>query len=231
MSTNNGNQKGSGPIALTDIPVTFGGVSIGEKTARIGISVHRDWLSLDQCDKLFCERRLNGAVALGHADDAAGQAKLWDDADHQISTAFDIKGFRVGTDSVATGLTMNLNEIDIAELAKFSKGVGRLAVYEVTDIPQEDKERPDHVPGTLKADGPWKDVSLDELFDPAKKIRKALAAAGIDTVGHLANYSATEKRLHDLKDIGPAAAQEIEDRLLEFWADNPQVAEEELAGV
>lgn len=217
------------PVALTDIPVGFGGVSIGEKTARIGISVDRAWLSLDQSDRLFCERRLQGAVALGNADDAAGQAKLWDDADHQIATSFDIKGFRVGTEHISTGLTMNLNEIDVSELAKFSKGVGRLAVYDVTDIPEEDKERPDHVPGTLKADGPWKDTNLDLLFDPAKRIRKALAEAGLNTVGQLADYSATEKRLSDIKGIGEAAAQEIEDRLLDYWADNPQAEEEAMA--
>lgn len=223
--------KDKGPVALTDIPVTFGGVSIGEKTARIGISVHRDWLGLEQADKLFCERRLSGAVALGHADDAAGQAKLWDDADHQISTSFDIKGFRVLSESLGTGLTMNLSEIDISELAKFSKGVGRLAVYEVTDIPQEEKDRPDHVPGTLKADGPWAAVNLDTLFDPSKRIRKALSDAGLNTVGQLADYSASERRLGDIKGIGEAAAQEIEDRLLDFYADNPQASDAELAEV
>ena len=46
-------------------------------------------------------------------------------------------------------------------------------------------------------------------------------AAGIDTVGQLADYSASEKRLTDVAGIGPGKAQAIEDRLLEFWQDNP----------
>lgn len=220
----------NGKVAMTDIPVTFGGVSIGEKTARIGIVVSREYLGLEQGDKLFCERRLNGAVVLGHADDASGQAKLWDDADHQIATAFDIKGFRVGTTNLAAGLTMNLNEIDIAELAKFSKGVGRLAVYDVTDIPQEDRDSsPTHVPGELKIEGPWEHCPLDGLFDPEKSIRKALAGAGIDTLGQLSAWSTAGKNLVDIKGIGEAGATQIEDRVCQFYSDNPQFAEKELA--
>lgn len=71
-----------------------------------------------------------------------------------------------------------------------------------------------------QASAAWRETSLDELFDPAKTLRKALAEAGLDTVGQLADYSATEKRLTDIPGIGPGKAQEIEDRMMSFWEDN-----------
>lgn len=206
--------------------VTFGGVSIGETTARLGITVDRGVLELSRADEFFCNRRLTGKVVLGSFDSSNGQRKLIDDVDHQVAATFDVKGFRCSTESIAAGLTFSLKEIDIAELAKFSKGQGRLFIDDAAEIPKEEKPSrlpPDHVPGTLKADGPWRDESLDNLFDPNKTVRKALANAGIDTVGQLADYSASERRLTDIDGIGPGKAQEIEDRLLSFWEDNSDV--------
>lgn len=203
--------------------VSFGGVSIGETTARLGIHIDRGVIELNKADELFCNRRLTGKVVLGQFDESSGQRKLIDDVDHQVSGSFDVKGFRASTDSIAAGLTFSLKEIDIAELARFSKGQGRLVIDEVGDIPEEEKPSrlaPDHVPGSLKADGPWRNEPLDNLFDPSKATRKALAAAGIDTVGQLADYTASERRLTDIDGIGPGKEQEIEDRMMCFWADN-----------
>lgn len=204
--------------------VSFGGVSIGEKTARIGIRVDRGVMELNQADEYFCDRRLSGKVVLGRFDESTGQRKLVDDVDHEVASTFDVKGFRCSTDFITTGLTFSLNDIDITELARFSKGEGRLVINDVAEIPEEEKgERttPDHVPGTLKADGPWKDYPLDKLFDPAKTVRKSLAEANINTVGDLANFTATpNKRLTDINGIGPGKAQEIEDTMMNFWADN-----------
>lgn len=210
--------------------VTFGGVSIGEATARLGIVIDRGVIPLNQADELFCERRLTGKVVLGRLDEANGQKKLIDDVDHQVQATFDVKGFRCSTDYISTGLTFSLKEIDIAELAKFSKGQGRLVIKEVAEIPEEEKaeRRDEHIPGTLRAEGPWRDVSLDTLFDPAKALRKALAAADINTIGELADYSASEKRLTDINGIGESKATEIEDQMVDFFADNPNCDKEEL---
>lgn len=206
--------------------VTFGGVSIGDNTARLGIAIDRGVINLNRADDLFCNRRLTGKVVLGMFDEGDGQGKLIDDVDHEVAGAFDVKGFRCSADVITIGATFSLKDIDIAELAKFSKGQGRLIVQDANDIPEVPKEPPvkPGVPGTLRADGPWANHSLDELFDPEKTIRKALANADIDTVGQLADYSATGKRLTDIAGIGPGKAQEIEDVMLEFWKKNPEPA-------
>lgn len=219
-------QKVTGPIAVLDKPVSFGGVSIGKSTGRIGVSIDREWLELDQASDLFCNHRLNGKVVLGRVGDQSGQTTLVDDLDHEVAGAFDVKGFRVTEDTLACGLTFSLADVDIAELAKFSKGVGRLVVYEIGEIPADapDEHLDDDDRGLLKASGPWAEVNLDTLFDPKKSIRKALHKAGLDTVGQYADYVADKGDFwaKDLAGVGPKARQEIEDTMEKFWTANPQ---------
>lgn len=218
-------KKVTGPLAVIDKPVSFGGVSIGKNTGRIGVTLDREWMELEQASDLFCNRRLNGKVVLGRAGDQANQAKLIDDLDHEVSGAFDVKGFRVTLDVLAAGLTFSLVDVDIAELAKFSKGVGRLVVYEIGEIPADavDEGLDDDLP-MLKADGPWAAVLLSTLFDPKKAICKALKKAGLETVGDFADFQAKKGDFwaKDLAGIGPKARQEIEDVFEKFWLANPQ---------
>lgn len=212
-------------VAMNDVPVKFGGVSIGEKTARIGISVSREYLNLEQADKLFTDRRLNGAVVLGHSDDAEGQIKLWDDSDHQLQTSFDIKGFRVGSEHFSAGLTMALKEINIVELARFSKGIGRFAIYDVTDIPEEEATPAGHQPGELKIEGPWEACPIEDVFDLDTPMGKVVGEH-FDTLGELCDCIKASQ-LTKKKGIGPAMVSKIDDHLIHFWADNPQFADEE----
>lgn len=213
------------PVATElNAPVTFGGVSIGDATARISVVIDRKNINLKSADQLFCERRLIGKVVLGLHDEAAEQTKLIDDADHEVSGAFDVKGFRCSADYIALGVTWSLKEIDISELARFSKGAGRLIVSSAGPIPEEPKpEPPIKTSGqqTLKAKGPWRKVKIDTLFDPTRTVCKALADAGIETVGQLADYTGAGKLLGDLAGLGPKKVEEIEARMVEFWKSNP----------
>lgn len=216
-------EKVVGPLAVVDKPVDFGGVSIGKTTGRIGVSFGREWLELGEAAEFFCNRRLSGKVVLGRADDAAGQTTLVDDLDCQVAGAFDVKGFRVTEEVISAGLTFSLAEVDIAELAKFSKGVGRLVIFEVGEIPddaaEEDFVDDDDLP-ILKAEGEWAEVKLDTLFDGA--LLKSLNKAGIKTVGDLAERTGNEWWAKDIPGIGPAKRQQIEDVMEKFWAANPQ---------
>lgn len=212
----------TGPLAVLDKPVSFGGVSIGKSTGRIGVSLGREWCGLEDAAEFFCHRRLVGKVVLGHAGDAAGQESFLADGDHEVAGAFDVKGFRVTAETLSTGLTFSLADVDIAELAKFSKGVGRLVVAEIGEIPDDapseefdEDERP-----ILKAEGPWADVKLDTLFEGA--LLKALARADIKTVGQLAEKTGNEWWAKDIPGIGPAKRQIIEDVMEKFWKSNPQ---------
>lgn len=210
--------------------VKFTQVSVGATTARIGVTINRKACKLNRADELFCDRRLTGTISLGRFDeDTKRQQKLIDDSDHEVNAVFDVNGFRVSADSIGLGLTFKLSEIEVGELSKLATKDGRLLISDAQEIPVEEKEKtksPDHVPGTLKAEGPWRHTNLDLLFDPAKTIRKALAEANINTVGQLADYTATDKRLTDITGIGPGKAEEIEERMVQFFADNPDAADE-----
>lgn len=215
----------TGPLAVLDKPVSFGGVSIGKATGRIGISLDRAWIELEEAAEMFCNRRLIGKVVLGGADDASGQQKLVDDLEVEVSGAFDCKGFRVTEEILSTGLTFSLSEVSIADLAKFSKGVGRLVVMETGEIPDDapSEEFDDEKP-ILKATGEWTLVKLDTLpFKP--RVLKAMAKAEITTMGELADFTALKGQWwwKDIPGVGEAAAQEIEDITARFWAANPQV--------
>ncbi len=213
-----------------ELPVEFGGVSIGKSTARLGVVLSRDKIGLSDADDLFCGHRLTGTIVLG-AKDGLTQGKLIEDADvgdetHEVSGTFDVKRIGANAEEISTGLTFSLSDVDISELAKFSKGTGRLIVREVNELPDDaaddsDDEAPEAKrPAPVRATGPWRKVKLDELFSGG--ILKALNEADLKTVGQLSDYTASDKRLTDLDGIGPGKAANIEERMLEFWASNPQ---------
>ena len=124
-----------------EIGVEFGGVSIGEATARIGIRVLRGAVTLAQMDEMFTGRRLTGRVVRVRAGDLEGQGKLVDDMDHSIDGTFDSKRIGVTLDHFSAGLTFLLSEIDVTELAALAKGAGRLEITGVDDIPSDEDEK------------------------------------------------------------------------------------------
>lgn len=214
------------PAAVIDVPVDFGGVSIGDRTARLGIKISRQSLSLEAADSAFCGHRLTGQVVLGRNGDSPGQGVLFD-METALHGTFDVKRLGCDADQISTGLTYSLADIDVAELAKFSKGVGRLVVNEIGELPEDEPGSDDEDSGSRAAppvvsEGPWRDVELSTLFDGM--ILKSMKKAGITTVGSLSDYTAGDQRLTDLDGIGPGKAQQIEERMLKFWVDNPQYA-------
>ncbi len=151
-------KQGSNVAACLDIPVEFGGVNIGDGTARLGIAIDRGVLNINAADEAFCGKRLSGRVVLGHSDESAGQTRFFED-DHQVEGVFDVKRIGVNLKQISAGLTFSLASVDVRELAKLSKGSGRLIVEQIEDLPDEsedDDEDEDQreLPGTLKAGGP-----------------------------------------------------------------------------
>lgn len=124
------------------LAVEFGGVSIGDKTARIGIKVSREGITLEAADEAFCDRRLTGKLVLGKGDDAQG--KIVDDLEHECAGSFDIKGYRVSSTSITAALTFSKKEIKLDEVALFAKGTGMLVVDNVGEIPEEEKGTDEH---------------------------------------------------------------------------------------
>lgn len=222
--------KKNGKRPDLDIPVEFGGVGIGQTTARLGLRISRNDLNIVAADETFCGHRLKGKVTLGQRDDAKGQGKMFD-SDIEVEDTFDVKRIGVTPGDITTGLTFNLSDVDISELAKFSKGTGKLCVYEVGEIPEDapDEHDEDAEPKKRKSlavpDGKdWKGVKIDTLF--AGKTAQALSDAGIKTVFALAKFIVAKKKLAELDGIGPGSADKIVNTMIDFYADNPQATEE-----
>lgn len=210
------------------IAVNFGGVSIGKKTARISMKMQRDEaFSLKDADESLCGRRLTGSIQLGRKNDADGQVTMWDDTE-RIEGSFDITRMGVSPEEYSFGATFKKTEIDLALLGDFSNGEGRMLIDSVelipVDVVEEKETQNGSLPGTYKVEGEWAKASLDGLFSGAKL--KSLNGAGLETVGDYSKYFEPEKNGHtkqlvDIKGIGQAAATFIEDRMLEFFRDNP----------
>lgn len=117
-----------------ELLVDFGGVSIGETTARLGVKIARPQLTITKADATFTGKRLSVVVQLGNPD--PDQKKLFDVVT-EVGGSVDVKRLGVNVDEYSTGLTFNLADVDVATLAKFSKGKGRLRVLAVEDLPDE----------------------------------------------------------------------------------------------
>ncbi len=222
-------KKSKSTVSLLDAPVQFGGVSIGDQTARLGVRISRQCIKLEHADEYFSGRRLSIQVALGGGEDSPGQMLLLDDMDFVIASVCDVKRYGVTSDTISTGLTFSLKDTEIETLARFSKGSGRLAINQAVEIPVDvatDDDDDDDAPkkGALKTDQPWRRVSLDTLFHGS--ILKALKAGGLSTVGDMADHTAKDNRLTDIRGIGGAAAEKIEDQMARFWADNPDAGKQ-----
>lgn len=210
--------------AVLDIPVTFGGVGIGDATARIGVKIDRNDCNINMADDVFCGHRLSGQVLLGGTGDSPGQRRFVES--DKIEGVFDVKQLGINTNRIATGLTFNKKDVDMDIISRFAKGSGRLIIHEVGELPddspahdEEDEDGDTTLPGSLKSEGPWREFALSELFEGT--ILKSLRSKKLKTVGDLAEFTRDgEKSLTDIEGIGPGKEEKILNKLAEFWRDN-----------
>lgn len=134
--------KALNKTSMLDVPVKYGQISIGLTTARLSVKLSRDVIRIGKADELFTDRRLDCRVVHGHAEDQTDQGKLID-TDVAIESSCDVKGFGVRAAHLSAGLTFNLKEIDVSELARFANSEGRLVVRDAGEIPEHDDPEPE----------------------------------------------------------------------------------------
>jgi hypothetical protein len=130
-----------GPAELT-LPVAYGNVSVGDKTARISLTIHRGNLAITKADATFTDKRLSWEIKARPNGDAPGQAALpgmEGSGIMSLTGVADVKGIRATGSAFAIGLTFNLKSIDVKTLAGFAKREGDLIVNGIEEIPDEDK--------------------------------------------------------------------------------------------
>jgi hypothetical protein len=219
--------KGNGKAkSILDIPVRFGGISVGQMTSRIGVTFDRSTFdTVDDATKVFCGHRLKGRLSLGIRNEDAKQKKLVEDCDFEFEGVFDSKRLSVSSSNIGIGLTFSNADVDFSDITKFPKGDGRLIVETVEEIPanapdEHDDEDDDNIP--VVEGGEWRSIELSTMFDGLKL--KAMKKAKLKTMGDMAEFT-KEHSVLDLEDIGPIKAQEIEDTILAFWQKNPDLVE------
>lgn len=118
------------------VPVSYGNVNVGDKTARIGITIDRANMTAAQADKQLCGRRLRGRIEAkpNSSGDDPGQARMFDDS-LELAATFDVKSIGLALKTISAGLTLNLANVDITKLAGFAKRHGSFIVEEVADLP------------------------------------------------------------------------------------------------
>lgn len=133
-------------------PADFSGVSIGDKTARIGVRISRANLQLETADEFFCDRRLTVEIKLFREGEQQGQKRMIADDNHALSASVDVKGYRVTGDAIGCGFTFSKAEISVQELSNFSKGAGEVFVTGNVELPEpvkaaKSEHREDQEPG------------------------------------------------------------------------------------
>lgn len=123
--------------ALT-IPCSFGDVSIGEATCRIGVNVARSALKLNVADAQVCGKRLVGSIVSLPGNDNPEQGQLIKD-EITVGAAFDVKRVSFNKKFISFGLTFSIESVNIEDLAHFAKRAGRIEADDIQDIPAEEK--------------------------------------------------------------------------------------------
>lgn len=128
--------KSKEPDAVLELPVTFGGLSVGDKTCRIGMRVSRANYTPSKADKQLVEKRLSvrlRAVPNGSTGDQASLPGL--DNDRVVEAVGDCNGYSATGKALSFGLTFALSSVDVESLSHFPKRDGQLIVSGIEEIP------------------------------------------------------------------------------------------------
>lgn len=240
-----------------DLDCEFGGVSIGDTTARVGVKLTRENLDLHEADGFFAGRRLECEISLLNRMDR-GQKRLpsmEDDTPPSIEAQADCKGYRVDAKKFGASLTFALDSIDVTELAQFAKSKGTVranVVGDLADEPDEDEDDAEssgddivtqertkggrHVTkrtpakvSVVKNDA-GAEQPMKALVDfglPSSKC-KAVAASVGPTIGHLEKKMREDAWWHrNIKGIGKEYVDRVTDALTAFRRANPVPSEDE----
>ena len=123
-----------------DIPVKWGGLSVGKKTARLGFVVARGKADNDVLNAHFVDSRLEVTMILDalSESDEPGQ-KSFTDPEAEVNTVADAKGYRTNMGEYSSALTFARDDVDLEALLDFAERGGRLKAERIGNAsPQKD---------------------------------------------------------------------------------------------
>lgn len=132
-------------VPLLDVAVSFGGVSIGDTTAKVSFTINRDRFDLEEADRFLCGKRLTGRLVVVRGDEDPNQEPLpgMEDNKLELSSVFDCKGFRATPKTIASGAVFLLESIDVSVLGHVAKKSGRLIIQSVEEASSGNEDEDD----------------------------------------------------------------------------------------
>lgn len=112
----------------------FKGVSLGDSTARVGVSIDRESMSYDTADELLCGRQVKVEIVNKHHEGKA-LAGMEGASGVTILAIASIKSFAVKPKEFSFGLTFDIDAIDPKELSMFPQRSGEIRLKHEGDLP------------------------------------------------------------------------------------------------
>lgn len=223
-----------------ELKVDFGGVTIGDHSAAVGLSFDRNGKhKLDAVDTMLCGKRLQVFCIVGDAADPSQQQLDGMEGEHRphVEATCDSPSLRV-TPKLFTGrLSFSLEEIDVADIAGIAKRRGTVRLNVLGPIPEkEQSENPRQQqlppPAPEKLTDPtreaWANTPIDVLakcaqgLPPAKLEALKESELEIGTIGKLTGTIETDPNWHrKVRGFGKKWIDRLTDCLAAFLEVNP----------
>lgn len=154
------------------IPCDFGGVSIGDATARLGIKIDRNDMSVQKADWLFCGKQLEVTIILGRGDPSQMTLPGMEETAGQLKGVVSCKRFGVGPKAFSVGLTFEIGAVEVTALARYAKRAGAIRIHNAEELPDgEDDDDEHHV------QFPVDRIDHDPLYAKSSDVAKVMAKA------------------------------------------------------
>jgi len=124
------------------LAVKFKNLSVGDEITTLGFSVSRDKCNIDFAEESFCGKRVKVRLLAGAGADP-DQGIMWDDLQHDVEGACNIKKFSVTPKLISAGLAFEIAAIDVMELTRFAKREGVLLVVKVLGDAKDQEDEAD----------------------------------------------------------------------------------------
>ena len=129
--------------SLFEVAVTFGDVSFGEGTGRVGLKIDRSSLNFTNAEKYFVGKRVRlELVARSGNADAEQPSFAEADNDVKIAGTFDLKSIGLGPKKWSSGATFVPSGGDAEAFLFLPKRRGVLRVLECETLPAKGPGRP-----------------------------------------------------------------------------------------
>lgn len=126
---------------VAELGVTYGNVNFGDKTVRLGISFGTGSLAITKMRELLVGRRLTVHILARAGGAQASQESLpGADNDLELQGVCDVKSVSVAPKHYTTGLTFNIQDMDIETLAHFAKREGVVTIAASEAIPEDEAD-------------------------------------------------------------------------------------------